>query len=92
MAFLNKQERDALLDELKNLKFNQIKGRVRSKDPKSRLAYYRNVQEVDRYMTRYVLPSLGTQVTLVETMRLEGKNAKYTLSEIIVAPTPENRL
>lgn len=92
MAFLNKQERDALLDELKTLKFNQIKGRVRGKDAKVRLAYYRNVQEVDRHMTRYVLPTLGTQVTLVETVKMDGIKAKYTLSEIIVAPTPENRL
>lgn len=96
MAFLNKEERDALLDEIKDLKFNQIKGRLRGKDPKNRLAYYRNVQRVNEWTTRYVLPTLGTQVTLVENLEVNeaGKTivkTDYHLVEIIVEPTPENR-
>lgn len=92
MAFLTKEERDALLDEIKDLPFNQIKGRVRGKDKKSRLAYYRNVQESGKWMTRYVLPSLGTMVTLVETLETNDNKTHYRLTEIIVQPTPDNRL
>lgn len=92
MAFLNKEERDQLLDEIKNLKFNQIKGRLLRKDPKSRLAYFRNVQQSGRWMTRYILEGMGTQVTLVETLQMDGKKASYRLDEIVVEPTGENRL
>ncbi len=92
MAFLTKEERDALLDEIKTLKFNQIKGRLRGKDKKVRLAYYRNVQEVGRWMTRYVLEGLGTMVTLVETPFEKDGTISYQLVEIVVQPTPENRL
>jgi hypothetical protein len=92
MAFLTKDERDKLLDEIKNLRFNQIKGRLRGKDTKCRLAYYRNVQETDRWMTRYVLEGLGTQVTLVESMDDSTGKTDYKLVEIIVQPTPDNRL
>lgn len=92
MAFLNKSERDALLDDIKNLRFNQIKGRLRGKDKDIRLAYYRNVQETNRWMTRYILQGLGTQVTLVESKTVKGVDVSYQLAEIIVEPTAENRL
>lgn len=93
MAFLNKQERDDLLDSIKNLKFNRIKGKLRHMDPKNRLMYLRNVQESGYWLTAYELPTKGVKVTLVETMELSRKNkAEYTLDKIIVEPTPENRL
>lgn len=92
MAYLNQQERDELLDELKKKNFMQIKRKLRRMDPKGRLAFYRNVQETDRWMTRYVLEGLGTQVTLVESVDIsQGKN-DFTLQEIIVEPLPTNRL
>ncbi len=96
MAFLNKEERDALLEEIKDLKFDQIKGRLRGKDPRNRLAYYRNVQNVNQWVTRYVLPSLGTQVTLVESLDMTPSSktlvkTSYHLVEIVVEPTSENR-
>jgi len=93
MAFLNQQEREKLLDELKNKSFNRIKGRLRKIDPKGELAYYRNIQETGRWMTRYVLHGLGTQVTLVEKQSFGDKNRnQYELVEIIVEPLPGNRL
>lgn len=93
MAFLNKQERDELLDSIKDLKFNRIKGKLRHMDDKNRLIYYRNVQQSGHWMTAYELPTKGVKVTLVESMELGRKNkAEYTLEEIIVEPTKENRL
>jgi hypothetical protein len=96
MPFLNKQERDALLDQIKSKKFRQIQGILIGKDQKARLAYFRNVQESGRWMTRYVLETLGTQVTLVEKPITKGTPQKpkqdYELIEIIVEPTPSNRL
>ncbi|MCA9881648.1 MAG: hypothetical protein KC546_11690 [Anaerolineae bacterium] len=93
MAYLNKQERDNLLDSIKNLKFNRIKGKLRHMDAKNRLIYYRNVQESGRWLTAYELPTLGVKVTLVENMELGRKNkAEYDLEEIIIEPTKENRL
>jgi hypothetical protein len=96
MAFLNTQERQALLDELKNMNFNQAKWKLQHLDPKGRLAFYRNAQGVNRWMTRYVLQGLGTRVTLVEANNVNEKNGKFKsdfkLVEVIVEPTPENRL
>lgn len=92
MAFLNQQEREALLHEIKDMKAGRIRGKVMRMDPKARLAYFRNVQEVNRWMTRYVLPTRGTQVTLVETLDTSKGKADYKLVELIVEPTAENRL
>lgn len=100
MAYLNQQEREKLLNELKDKSFNKAKAKVRSLDPQVRLAYHRNVQNsATRLYTRYDLPSLGTSVTLVEERELsplESENypgrmrAKADLVEVIVAPTPDN--
>lgn len=92
MAYLNKSERDALLEELRGKRFERCQRILVLKDENVRLKYYRNVQETDRWMTRYVLPSLGTQVTLVEGLSTEGGNRNFSLNEIIVEPTPDNRL
>ncbi len=96
MAFLNKQERDALLDELRDKDFGQIRTTINRKDTKTRLAYFRNVQETGKWMTRYILPGLGTQVTLIERIvdkeTLKRPERDYELVEIIVEPTSENRL
>ncbi len=94
MAFLNKQERDALLDEIKDKRFNQIRNICFRKDPKARLAYYRNVQESGKWMTRYVLEGLGTQVTVVEKAGYNERRKRrdYQIEQIVVEPTGENRL
>ena len=92
MAYMNQEEREKLLDELKRKNFMQIKRRLRRMDPKNRLAYFRNVQESGRWMTRYILDGLGTQVTVVESKNKGGGKTAYELEEIIVEPTAENRL
>jgi hypothetical protein len=95
MAYLNEQERLALLNELKDMSFNQAKAKLRGLDPKGRLVFYRNSQEIGRWMTRYELPTLGTRVTLVETHRDVGNGsrvkAEFQFDEVIVEPTPDNR-
>jgi hypothetical protein len=58
----------------------------------ARLAYFRNVQQSGKWMTRIVLPLHGTQVTLVETRVQDKKDMVFTLQEIIVEPTKDNRL
>lgn len=92
MAYLNKSERDALLEELRGKRFERAQRILVLKDQNVRLKYFRNIQETDRWMTRYVLPDLGTQVTLVEGLKTDGGNRTFTLNEIIVEPTPDNRL
>ena len=96
MAFLNKDERDALLDDIKDKKFNQIRGYVYRKDPKARLGYFRNVQESGHWMTRYVLEGLSTLVTVYENIEEKDKGwfnkRGYEISKIVVEPTAENRL
>jgi hypothetical protein len=92
VAYLNKSERDALLEELRGKRFERCQRILVLKDQDVRLKYYRNIQETDRWMTRYILPSFGTQVTLVEGLSNEGGNRTFTLNEIIVEPTPDNRL
>ncbi len=92
MAFLNKSERDALLEELRGKRFERCQRILVLKDQNVRLKYFRNIQEIDRWMTRYVLPDLGTQVTLVEGLNTADGKRSFNLSEIIVEPTPDNRL
>lgn len=96
MAFLNKNEREKLRDELKQMRFNQAKGKVRGMDDKARLVYLRNVQNVNQWATRYELPSMGVRVTLIEEFdMLEQKSGKlradYDLIDVKVEPTPENK-
>ncbi|MBI5671580.1 MAG: hypothetical protein HZC41_26610 [Chloroflexi bacterium] len=98
MAYLNEQQRLKLLDELKTLKFNQAKGRLRRMDPKARLVFYRNAQQVGRWMTRYDLPTLGTSVTLVEKNRVADDDGdkklenEWQMVEVQVEPLPDNHL
>ena len=95
MAFLSKDERDALAEEIKNKNFGQIRGYVHGKDSKSRLAYFRNVQESGKWMTRYVMETLGTMVTVYEDLKEEKKGwfsqRKYEIDKIVVEPTKSNR-
>ncbi len=96
MAFLNEQERSRLADELKGMNFRRAKAKLHRIDPKGRLAYMRNVQGVDRWMTRFELVGMGTRVTLVEryqekTDRHGRIKADYELIDVIVEPHPENK-
>lgn len=95
MAYLNQQEREQLLNELKDMTFNRARGKLRRLDPKGKLAVFRNVQDVNRWVTRYDLHGLGTQVTLVETRDNKEKNGlmspAFHMTEIIVEPMPGNR-
>lgn len=97
MAYLTEQERDVLLNELRNMTFRQAQGKLRRMDEKARMAYYRNAQQTGRWLTRYVLPGLGTRVTLVETHTKMATNkekrlkSEYEFVEVIVEPTPDNR-
>lgn len=96
MAFLNQDERDALLNDIKNKSFNGIRGYVHRKDPKARLAYFRNAQQSGKWMTRYVLEGLGTQVTVYEKFDEENEGwfskRKYEIEQIVVEPTANNLL
>jgi hypothetical protein len=96
MAFLNANERLALLEDLRKMTFRQAKWKLQKMDPKGRTAMYRNVQGVNRWLTRIDLVGLGTRVTLVEHKKDIDESggrqkAEYELVEVIVEPTPENR-
>lgn len=95
MAFLSKDERDALAQEIKDKNFGQIRGYVHGKDDTARLAYFRNAQESGKWMTRYVLEGLGTMVTVYEELKEEKKGwfnkRKYVIEQIVVEPTKANR-
>jgi hypothetical protein len=94
MAYLNAEQRQKLVDELKGMSFNKAKGKVRGMDANSRLVLYRTAQRVGRWMTRYDLPSLGTRVTLVESHQDNDKNGKikseFDLAEVIAEALPGN--
>lgn len=93
MAYLNQQEREALLNEIKDKKLGSIRWTLFLKDKEARLAYFRNVQESGKWMTRVVLQGLGTQVTMVENqISKKDRKKEYELVEIIVEPTADNRL
>ena len=98
MAYLTKEQRDALQTELAGMSFRQAQGKLKHIDSKGRLAYYRNAQRTGRWMTRWVLTGLGTQVTLVESNIVSDKKQPnrvkndYALVDVIVEPTADNRL
>lgn len=98
MAFLNRQEREQLLKELTEMNFNKVRGKLRRLDPQGRLAFFRNAQTSGKFHTRFELDGLGTRVTLVEERTDKDtkkpgfvKNA-FEMVEVIVEPTPDNRL
>jgi hypothetical protein len=73
----------------------QIRGYTNRKDKDTRLAYWRNVQESGKWMTRYVMDSLGTMVTIYEAIDEKNKGwfnqRKYRIEQIVVEPTTSNR-
>ena len=101
MAYLNQQEREKLLNELKDMSFNKARGRLRRLDPRIQLAYARNVQNsADRLYTRYDLPTKGVKVTLVESAGYKPVESEMNpgtmrrstdIVEVIVEPTPDNK-
>lgn len=95
MAYLNEDERRALLDELSRMRLWRAKFKLRLMDPKGRLLYLRNVQQAGEWHTKYVLESLGTQVTLVEVNQAENDHyrnkQKFEFVNVIVEPTADNR-
>lgn len=94
MAFLNEQERDALLNELKNLSFNKAKGKLARMDTKGRMAFFRTSRKPGELWTQYVLSGLGTRVTLIEEEKgTDEKNGQpiYQYAEVIVEPIAGNR-
>jgi len=95
MAYLNAEQREKLVNDLKGMPFNRAKGKVRGMDQNSRLVFYRNAQGVGRWLTRFDLPTLGTRVTLVESHKDADKNGKikseYQLAEVIAEALPGNQ-
>jgi len=95
MPYLNEGERRSLLDELSGMRLWRAKFKLRLMDPKARLLYLRNVQRSGEWHTKYVLESLGTQVTLVETNHAENSQyrnkQKFEFVNVIVEPTADNR-
>lgn len=97
MAFLNTTEREQLRDELLKLSFNQAKRKLHRIDPKGRLAFLRNSQTIGIFHTRFELVGMGTRVTLVEHFNMDetkdGKfNSDFELFDVVVEPTPDNKL
>ncbi len=99
MAYLNTQEREALLTELKSLDFLHAKRKLITSDQKGRLCYYRNSQRSGFLETRFDLEGLGTRVTLVEKHDRTPSEKKpgiydssYEIVDVIVEPLPDNRL
>lgn len=96
MAYLNEGERRSLLNDLSGMRLWRAKFKLRLMDPKGRLLYLRNVQQSGEWHTKYVLESLGTQVTLVEVNHAENNQPrnkqKFEFVNVIVEPTADNRL
>jgi hypothetical protein len=96
--YLNEQERDELLQDLINTpKFNRVRRKLRRMDPDVRLVTFRNVQNVNEWITKYELPGRGIRVTLIEGLEHEDdkregfKKPDFALTKVIVEATPDNR-
>ncbi len=94
MAYLNQAERKSLLDELSGMRLWRAKFKLRLMDPKARLVYLRNAQQSGEWHTKYVLESLGAQVTLVEVNHAANDQVRnkqnFEFVNVIVEPTPDN--
>lgn len=94
MAYLNKEQREDLLNELKDLKFHAAKHKLMRMDPQRNMRYYRNNQRTGQWITRIDLVGMGTIVYLIEVKDISKEGgehyADYILDEIIVEPTPDN--
>ena len=103
MAYLNREAREKLANELTSMSVGKARGKLRRMDPGVKLRFLRNAQATGEYLTRLELPGAGVFVTLVEreteaqvatdkpgsaAVRLKPD---FTLTEVIVEPTPENR-
>jgi hypothetical protein len=96
---MNAQEREQLLEELKDMKFRRAKNKLNRLDRNGRLAYYRNAQLSGQLHSHWVMDGLGINVTLVEAINptekpgLTGnrKKAEFELVEVILETQPENR-
>jgi len=95
MAYLNEGERRSLLDDLSGMRLWRAKFKLRLMDPKVRLLYLRNVQHSGEWHTKYVLESLGTEVTLVEVNHAANDQPRnkqnFEFVNVIVEPTSDNR-
>ncbi|MBE0689716.1 MAG: hypothetical protein IH587_06290 [Anaerolineae bacterium] len=97
MMYLNAEQREEFAQELVKQKFNQAKGRLLKMDPKGRLAFFRNTQEVGYLMTRFELPASGVMVTLYERpgSKTDPITKKTTvansMAQVVVEPTPDNK-
>ena len=95
MAHLNETERRALLNDLSGMKFNRAKHRLVRMDPEGRLLYFRNVQQSGEWHTKFVLESLGAEVTLIEVNHAENNQYRnkqnFEFVNVIVEPTADNR-
>lgn len=102
MAYLNREEREKLANELTTMSVGKARGRLRRMDPNVRLRFIRNAQASGEYITRLDLPGQGVVVSLIErkteaqvandkpgsaTVRLKPD---FRLTEVIVDPMPEN--
>ena len=98
MGYLTEQQRAALARELKEMNFRQANWKVKRMDPRGRLVFYRNSQTARRWHTQYELVGMGTRVTLIEEhvtrpqLNSALMDSDFDMVDVIVEPTPDNRL
>lgn len=97
MAYLNAEERERLRQNLLNMSYNEAKARLKGMDKHGRLAYWRNIQYVGEWHTRFDLPTLGASVTLVESIDESPANERgirrrdYVMVDVRVEPLEGNQ-
>jgi hypothetical protein len=97
MTYLNAEQREQFAQGLAKQKFNQAKWRLLKMDPKGRLVFFRNTQDVGYLMTRFELPTSGVMVTLYEHpgSKTDSITKKTTvansMAQVVVEPTPDNK-
>ena len=103
MAYLNRQEREALLRDLTTMSFDKAKAKLRRMDPKGKLAFLRNGQASGEFHTRFDLYGSGVVVTLIERETEEQTasdkpgsaavrlKSTFYLTQVSVEPMPENK-
>lgn len=95
---LGEYEINQLAAKLAKMRFNRAKWHVRNLDKKGRLDLFRVVVGTDEWHTRFTLPTLNLQITLVEKRQVTGvdkmgrERTKFQYVEARVKPIPAHLL
>jgi hypothetical protein len=95
---MSTEEMEKLAQKLAKMNYAKAKGHLRGLDKHGIIELFRTAVGVDKWITRFALPTQGILVSLVEIKEDFGapndrgyRQSRFKYVEAIVEPMPENR-